>query len=120
MHTEEKSGWVQSSSEMLAGLLGGINAIAAWLIILGAVFAGFAALSAASEAGLAAMLLSGAGLVAVGVVFAAILCGLVAMLYVIMAQARYQSSLMRQIHNQQNRQTEILEAQRKLMQDGLA
>ena len=48
MQTTETSGWVQSSSEMLAGLLGGINAIIAWLIVLGAAFAGVAALSAAS------------------------------------------------------------------------
>ena len=113
MQNDQKTGWVWSSSEMLAGLLGGVNAIVAWLIILGAVFAGFAAFTAFSEAGLVA-LLSGVGLVAVGVVFAALLCGLVAMGYVIMAQAQYQSGLMRQILDQQNRQTEILEALKRL------
>ena len=40
MQIYQKSGWVQSSSEILAGLMGGINGIVAWLIILGAVFAG--------------------------------------------------------------------------------
>ena len=114
MQTTETSGWVQSSSEMLAGLLGRINAIIAWLIVLGAEFAKVAALSAASEAGMLA-LLSGVGLVAVGVVFAALLCGLVAMGYVIMAQTQVQSVMLRQIVNQQKRQTEILEAQMKLM-----
>lgn len=114
MQTTETSGWVQSSSEMLAGLLGGINGIIAWLIVLGAAFAGVAALSAASEAGMLA-LLSGVGLVAVGVVFAALLCRLVAMGYVIMAQTQVQSVMLRQIVNQQKRQTEILEAQMKLM-----
>ena len=84
MQIYQKSGWVQSSSEILAGLLGGINAIVAWLIILGAVFA-------------------------------ALLCGLVAMLYVIMVQVQDQSVVLRQILNQQNRQTESLEARNKLL-----
>ena len=114
MQIYQKSGWVQSSSEILAGLLGGINAIVAWLIILGAVFAGFAALTAASGAGIVA-LLSGVGLAAVGVVFAALLCGLVAMLYVIMVQVQDQSVVLRQILNQQNRQTESLGARNKLL-----
>ena len=114
MQIYQKSGWVQSSSEILAGLMGGINGIVAWLIILGAVFAGFAALTVASEAGLVALLF-GLGLVAVGVVFAALLCGLVAMLYVIMVQVQNQSLVLRQILNQQNRQTESPEARNKLM-----
>ena len=100
MQTTETSGWVQRSSEMLAGLLGGINAIVAWLIVLGAAFAGVAALSAASEAGMLA-LLSGVGLVAMG--------------YVIMAQTQVQSVMLRQIVNQQKRQTGILEPQMELM-----
>ena len=93
---------------------GGINAIVAWLIVLGAAFAGVAALSAASEEGMLA-LLSGVGLAAAGVIFAALLCGLVAMGYVIMAQTKVQSVMLRQIVNQQKRQTEILEAQMKLI-----
>ena len=79
---------------------GGINAIVAWLIVLCAAFAGVAALSAASEARMLA-LLSGVGLAAMG--------------YVIMAQTQVQSVMLRQIVNQQKRQTEILEPQMELM-----
>lgn len=117
MHGYKKPDWVHRSSEMLAGLLGGINAAVAWLIVLGSVVAGFVTFSAVSDAGMAA-LLSGVGLIAMGLLFAVLLCGLVAVLYVIMTQAQYQSWLLRQILNQQTRQTEILEVQNRLMRTG--
>lgn len=116
MQTNKKSGWVQSSSEMLAGLLGGINAVVAWLIILSAVFIGFTALASVSKAGMLA-LLSGVGLIAVGVVFAALLCGLVAMGYVIMKQSRYQSWLLQQMLNRQTLKAQILDAPDKMTGD---
>ena len=51
MHGYKKPDWVHRSSEMLAGLLGGINAAVDWLIVLGSVVAGFVTFSAVSDAG---------------------------------------------------------------------
>ena len=106
MQTNKKPGWVQSSSEMLAGLLGGINAVVAWLIILCTVVAGALGVAfinmdnspfASGVAGLVVVI----GMVVLGLVFAALLCGLVAMLYVIMKQSQYQSWLLQQMLNRQ-------------------
>lgn len=99
---------------MLAGVLGGMNAIAAWLIILACVIAGVLIRGFYIWASIEGRTVTNA--VRVRAYSRRCVCDRItlrakAVLFVIMKQGRYQSWALRQLLNREVRMIELLEAQ---------